>query len=110
MSDRDPDTIYGPMGAEVPKGYKPGGPEPRLLEPVGVRSSQVHRTNVHGPRILKLTLHNAGTWGPGLSITEELKFNDLCSPTQAKAIMDCLEELNWRLSAALNALIDPDAR
>jgi len=23
--DRDPTTIYGPMGAETPKGYTPGG-------------------------------------------------------------------------------------
>lgn len=123
MKERDPDTIYGPMGAEVPKGFHPGGcahlghvttdkpitpTDHTLREFQEAYSPQVHRTHIHGPRILTLTISTEA--GPGLTLSSQLKFDDLTSPTQAQAITNTLEELNWRLSAALNALIDPDAR
>jgi hypothetical protein len=191
LPERDPATIYGPMGAHVPKDYKPGDamkaglqgqdlpayapkwegvgflndppltaaqvqamkdqqginayykampknpykhgtrqyfeweldyvrnrpfdnpatPVPGTVTAKVMSTHPPHATD-HVPRILELTIRipadNRNLLShAGLSMSQEIRFSDLASTSQAEAIWATIEELNWSLSSALNALNQP---
>ena len=124
VPERDPNDLYGPMGGNAEPapsgGYKPGPETPhevimdaankgfpplpadkfaQLTEAEKQHLRQYVRRPLHPPRSLILSI--ATERDGGFKLDTMLKFNDLSSPTQAKAILDTLEELDARLSAAL---------
>ncbi len=110
IPERDPNDLYGPMGGNAEPapsgGYKPGPETPhevRYDETATFTAQDVKALEArrpHPPRILILSI--ATERDGGFKLDTMLKFSDLSSPTQATAILDTLEELNNRLSAALN--------
>jgi len=61
-----------------------------------------HTPRPHEQRILAMTIYIRGQ--ECLSLRQEIKFNDLGSPSQLRAIIQTLTELNQRLSAAQKGL------
>ncbi len=96
----------GPGPQPPSGGYKPGPETPHEVQ--HSQLSQAEKEHIkafeprrpHPPRILIMSIATDTTGG--FQLSGQLKFNDLSSPTQATAILDTLEELNNRLSAALD--------
>ncbi len=128
VPERDPNDLYGPMGGNAeptgkpigialksgfvpfeqdgpqpPKDYKPGPETPHEVQHsprTDDTKKEYSPRRPHEPRILLISI--ATEPHGGFQLATQLKFNDLSSPTQATAILDTLEELNNRLSAALD--------
>ncbi len=131
IPERDPNDLYGPMGGNAqptgkpigialksgfvpfgqdgpqpPKDYKPGPETPHEVHydetatftAKDVKALEARRP--HPPRILVISIATEPTGG--YQLATQLKFSDISSPTQAQAILDVIEELNNRLSAALD--------
>ncbi len=115
VPERDPASIYGPMLSEWARNYVPGEVwKTDPLDPTAAQAANSLQAQKHtrpGPftpatvpsRILGITIYTED----GLSLRQEIKFNSLDSPSQRHAIWDTLEELDFGISAAENALKNP---
>lgn len=127
---RDPATIYGDMGTFIPEVSPPlkyGHVSPPQTEPAptqwegpggslnppadkaqeildSFRAAQrdhlpdIGKVILHA-RILTLHIHDPAA---GLTVCQDIRFNRI-DFRQGQAIVDVLEELNWKLDVALNA-------
>ncbi len=99
IPERDPASNYGPIPPDDQTRLRPLAGLPRDIDSEPALAPPDHFPATAPTRILTLTIRTED----GLALSQEVRFSNLASDTQRRAIFDTLNEMDWGLYVAQNA-------